>query len=398
MKTERNSSIELLRLVAMLMIVARHYITLNPFIEQFSTQPLTFTTMFYEWIVSLGKIGVAVFFIISAWYLCEETHPTIRKGLKRAWILEREVLFYSLGLMLVFVVFQPDLISKKTIALSFIPTISGSYWWYVTAYALFLVLSPYLTVGLRAIGKQAHAALCALLLIIWGLISGMLPANMFQLIGTNFIDFLYLYILITFYRWYLNNWGRKIAWILVTAGTALIIGSFIALQYLGYYLHVDALRQNAHYLSNTCVMLPVILVGFGIVLLAESKFYVNRIINYLAGTTFGIYLIQCYPPMRDLLWIHWFNSGRDYTLPHPILRAIISILLIFFGCMATDCIRKTIFSLTADRRPGAWFYICATFIESRKVVQRLRSILLTAPNETSESVSAAMTKNQTKPV
>ena len=137
MKTERNSSIELLRLVAMLMIVARHYITLNPFMEQFSTQPLTFTTMFYEWIVSLGKIGVAVFFIISAWYLCEETHPTIRKGLKRAWILEREVLFYSLGLMLVFVVFQPDLISKKTIALSFIPTISGSYWWYVTAYALF---------------------------------------------------------------------------------------------------------------------------------------------------------------------------------------------------------------------------------------------------------------------
>lgn len=121
MKTERNSSIELLRLVAMLMIVARHYITLNPFMEQFSTQPLTFTTMFYEWIVSLGKIGVAVFFIISAWYLCEETHPTIRKGLKRAWILEREVLFYSLGLMLVFVVFQPDLISKKTIALSFIP-------------------------------------------------------------------------------------------------------------------------------------------------------------------------------------------------------------------------------------------------------------------------------------
>ncbi len=393
-KKERNSSVELLRLIAMLMIVAHHYVTMNPLIRHLDMEPISGRLFVFEGIYALGKIGLVIFFLISAWYLCEERNPTIRKGLKRSWILEREVLFYSLGFMLLFVVFRPDLISKKTIVYSFIPTTSGLVWWYVTAYVLFLCLSPYITVGLRAIGKKAHGALCMFMLVVWGAVSGMLPFDMFQLIGQSFIDFLYLYVLMTFYRWYLDDWSRKTAWALVGAGVVLIMGSIVVLQFLGSALHIDALRIHSHYLSSKCVMVPVIMIGFGLLLLAERRFFVNKVINYLAGTTFGIYLIHSYPPVRELLWHQWFVAERDYRMPHAVLRAAVSILIVFVGCMVVDCMRKALFSVTVDRNRGGWFDRVARFVDSRTWVRRLRAVVADEPAAAAGDIGSAALLNQ----
>lgn len=41
-----------------------------------------------------GKVGVVIFFTISAWFFLDK-EQTIKSNLKRIWILEREVLFWS---------------------------------------------------------------------------------------------------------------------------------------------------------------------------------------------------------------------------------------------------------------------------------------------------------------
>lgn len=39
-----------------------------------------------------GKVGVVIFFSISAWFFLDK-EQTIKSNLKRVWIMERELLF-----------------------------------------------------------------------------------------------------------------------------------------------------------------------------------------------------------------------------------------------------------------------------------------------------------------
>lgn len=49
--------------------------------------------------------------------------------------------------------------------------LSMGLWWYATAYAIFLMLLPFLAKGLKALGREYHLALAATVLVIWGLTS-----------------------------------------------------------------------------------------------------------------------------------------------------------------------------------------------------------------------------------
>lgn len=71
----RQSGFELLRIIAMVMIFAFHFVLYNatPIWElPFSAARLWITVAFYD----LGKVGVLVFFAITAWFLCDSSGGT----------------------------------------------------------------------------------------------------------------------------------------------------------------------------------------------------------------------------------------------------------------------------------------------------------------------------------
>lgn len=66
----RNSSVELLRILSMLMIVASHCVMFSDM--NLLAQPLGVNKILIEtFLYPGGKIGVVAFFSISAWYLSE---------------------------------------------------------------------------------------------------------------------------------------------------------------------------------------------------------------------------------------------------------------------------------------------------------------------------------------
>ncbi len=349
----RNSSIELLRIVAMIMIVGHHYVYSTD-ATFFLQQPFSIKELLYLFIQSLGKVGVFIFFAISAWYLCSPQNTSVRKTLERIWILEREVLFYSLGLLIVSLIFDRSALTRKDIILSIFPTMT-SLWWYITAYAVFLLFVPFLNIGLYKIGRKKHAALSSIMLFIWGICKGLLPGNIFDLDTENFIGFIYLYIVISFYRWYLNNWGKKVAVALIATGTFLTISSIAILQIIGTYAHIDSLRTHSIFETNSYFKTFVILTGFGLLLLFEQYESHNRFINILAKTTLGVYLIHQYPTVNVWLWKDWFNCADIYDKPHGALISLVAIIITFVGCACIDLIREGIFKITIDRHHGYGF-------------------------------------------
>ena len=71
-----------------------------------------------------GKVGVVIFFSISAWFFLDK-EQTIKSNLKRVWIMERELLFWSLILVTFYLVFDRADLSMKLMVKSVMPLSMG---------------------------------------------------------------------------------------------------------------------------------------------------------------------------------------------------------------------------------------------------------------------------------
>lgn len=362
---KRNSSIELLRIIAMMMILNHHFIVHNGFpVEKL---PLDLEKIFLQLgLEGFGKVGVVIFFTISAWFLLDKKQ-TFRACLKRVWILEREILFYSICIACSYFFFDHENFGIKTLIRSFAPLTLG-IWWYPTAYAIFLALLPFLFLGLKKLGKRNHLLLCLATLTIWGLL-GFIPGAP-SISGT--FGFTYLFILLSFYKWHMKPLSLKQIGFLVGAG----LGFFIL-----YTAATICLAQFGTGINTNLILfitgenkLPVVMIGIGFFLLFNRFSFHSRIINKIAASTFAVYLITDYSASETLLWGKLFNLRTLYQRPLAILQILSILLAIYVVCTVLDFIRQTLFALTIDRRRGHWFDLLwdkVTSIDTRRICSKL---------------------------
>lgn len=339
----RNSSIELLRIIAMFMILAHHFIVHNGY--DVLKLPLGPERIFFQLVMAGGgKVGVVIFFSISAWFFLDK-EQTIKSNLKRVWIMERELLFWSLILVTFYLVFDRADLGMKLMVKSVMP-LSMGLWWYATAYAIFLALLPFLAKGLKALGRKYHLALASTVLVIWGLTSfipGMIG------ISDGFFGFIYLFILISAYKWYLRPLSIKQTWALTAVGVGFVLLYTAASTVLGLF------GINKGIFITGDWKLPVVMIGFGMFLLFDRVTFHSRIINRIAQSAFAVYLITDYAASEKLLWVRLFNLQDLYQQPLAILQILGILLAIYATCTLLDFIRQALFAATIDRRRGRWF-------------------------------------------
>lgn len=345
---QRNSSIELLRIIAMYMILAHHFIVHNAFAA--NDLPFGIQKMFFQLVMAAGgKVGVIIFFSISAWFFLDK-EQTIKSCWRRVWLMEREVLFWSLCLVAFYLIFDraditglPDNLVLK----SFFPLNTG-VWWYATSYAVFLILLPFLDKGLRAIGRRYHLILAATMLVLYGLRS-FLPDLMDATPLGSVLAFTYIFILISAYKWYMKPFTTWQAWLLIIIGFAF----FCLYTSLSVYKAKQGIFMDI-YIVNDWKM-PVMMIGFGMFLLFQRITFHSRIINRIAQSAFAVYLITDYEASEKLLWTRLFNLQDLVALRHAIPRILLILLAIYVICTLLDFVRQALFALTIDRHQGRWF-------------------------------------------
>lgn len=346
----RNSSVKLLRILSMLMIVASHCVMFSDM--NLLAQPLGVNKILIEtFLYPGGKIGVVAFFSISAWYLSEA--GGVRAGLRRVWILEREMLFWSLTLLAVTAVVNRSLVGPELAVRSLMP-ITTSLWWYPTAYAVFLLFFPFLTQGLRSLGKTAHGALCTIMVVLYTVLDMVMPLSAVGLPGGNVRSFIYIYTLIAYYRWYMKPLTTATAWWTLAGGYALIVVGALGGGLL--YQHTGKLQTLQVYLGKVEFRLPVLMVGLTMFVLFERHEFHNHAVNAVAASTFGVYLISEYPTVRQWIWNNpWLDFGGLYRSPAAFVLIVLSVCAVFAGCVVLDAVRRLLFRITIDRRRGRWF-------------------------------------------
>lgn len=334
----------------MFMILAHHFSVHNDYaIERL---PWGLKRIFFQLVMAGGgKVGVVIFFSISAWFFLDK-EQTIKSNLKRIWTLERELLFWSLALSAFYLVFDHNDIGIKLVVKSFMP-LTMNLWWYATAYAIFLALLPFLSKGLRALGREYHFALAIIVLIIWGLTS-FIPEALSGLVHvssslTGVFGFIYLFILISAYKWYMKPFTFKQIWLMVGIGVIFFLlytGFSVAAALFGHNLGIFIIRDWT---------LPVIMIGFGLFLLFDGITFHSYIINRVAQSAFAVYLITDFDASKVVLWVRLLRLDALYQQPFAILQILGALLAVYVVCTLLDFIRQALFAVTIDRHCGRWF-------------------------------------------
>ncbi len=301
---ERDSNLELYRIVVMLLIVAHHYVVCSGLVPVLEQEPLSLRSVSMYLAGMWGKTGINCFVLITGYFMCT-SHITVRKFLK----LFLEVEFYRILFYMVFLLsgYQPfTLRGLIKVLLPFWSVASN----FIGCYLLFFLLIPSLNVLIKHINRRQHLMLCVLCLTIYTVL-GSLPT--FYVVMNYVSWFCVLYLIASYLRLY-GCFGIKpqtwkwlaIVSVLLSVGSVLFIlwaNAHFALQVDPYFFVAD---------SNKIFALITAIASF--MTFKHLTIKSNKFINKVSACTFGVFLIHGNSNiMNQWLWCDTFDNVGKFT-------------------------------------------------------------------------------------
>lgn len=320
-------------------MITLHHLVVHNVVDYKAMDPGIFRFLLQFFFVSGGKVGVVIFFAISAWFLADVA-TGVKASLRRVWMLEKEVLFYSVVLGVGCYLIM-DGVGFGALLRGVFPLMS-SIWWYTTAYAGFLIVFPFLADGLRAMGRKRHLSLCAVLFFVIGVV-GLLPVSP---VVTGAMGMMYLFVLISAYKWYVAPEHAFDPLKLIAVGAMLLLPYVLASLAAKALLDVST---GAYITSETKT--PILLMGFGIFLLFERMHFYSPVVNKVAACSLSVYLITEFPAIASRMWQGPFSLDAMAASPAGFAYAIVLCAAVYIACAAVDGTRRWLFSKGID---AAW--------------------------------------------
>lgn len=320
---KRNSSFELLRIIAMMTIISFHYFLHG--IRQLSFAPPVF------WFASeisglLAKISNNVFFLLTGWFLVKY-HFTF----KRLMILLGQILFINWSLLLVNITIygQRDTVTN----LKQLFPISSNMNWFVTAYFAVYMLGPFIQNAAIYFRKrpQKYSIFIFVLFILLGLFGFITPSAAYYSGITFGIYIVFIGDYVEFNKDRISNLPIK------TIGLVcfiMLICLRFALEYVSNFIPVVS-NYVGHFEGNAS---PLITITAVCVLLSFSKIsFKSKIINIIASSTLTVYLIHDNGAFKKNIW--FFILKLQNHLEHMYVYMIYCVFMIYLCCFVIDQIR-----------------------------------------------------------
>lgn len=322
-KKERNSSIELLRIILMFFIVLSHCYRYRTYASESGV------VKYFIQFTSVSNVMVDVFVLISGYYLCKKNF-----SLKKLVLLLLEVSFYSVVCYLVAIVCKTEKFSFVGFATSFFPTTFRRYW-FVWAYCALYLLSPFINKLLEVLTRRQFLLLMGVIFTVWCFL---------PLISTVNADGMDIFILIFFYlvgaylRTYPDNFffkGKNGLWAFLM-GYGLFTLSITVLNFIGS--KIAFLNHPMYFTTKHSVI--SILFAIGLFSLFVKVNFTNKFVNIVASATFGVYIIHNNGYMRSIIYEKFFTISSVPSSLKLILYFIGISAIIFVACVIIDLARK----------------------------------------------------------
>ena len=336
----RDSNIELLRILSMILIVAHHF-SIHGVLKQFQDNSLSnqsFTSFLAQVIQLGGKTGVTLFILITGYFMIQSNVK-----IKKIYTLFFQVLFYSVcGLFIATLL--GNSINLSSIIKAFFPIIHEQYW-FITAYVVLYLISPYLNKLLLSLTEKEYANMLGIMTLLWIVVPTFTRGEMGS---SNITRFILFYSIGSYLRLYpMNKYNNKrVGFLLSVVSYFLMLLSVVMLNILGKELGSSYLINKATYFSSSSSLL-ILSVSIGLFIwMKNTHIKPKSWINKISGATLGVYLIHDNRNIRSILWHDIFNT-EEHVYDSPLEFLIYSayaITTVFLISVLLELLRQKLFN------------------------------------------------------
>ncbi len=300
MKTARLSNFELLRVLAMLMVLAIHadFLALGrPAPADTAASPLNVWARVAVEVA--GIVAVDVFVLISGWF---GIRPSVRGFCRFLFTC----LFFSVGVNAVmWACGLPSLQDENLHTLYAKMELN----WFVKAYMLLYVLAPVLNAFVTTASRQTQKRVLLAFFVLQTLFGWLTGSAGYFALGSSPLSFAGLYLLARYVAVFRPRWSRVgvkgcfMAYAGITAVQAAV--GYAALR-VGCMAAVDRLVAYNR---------PLVIAAYVALLLAFGGLHFHSwTVNWLAGSSFAVFLLHTHPALlgrytQSVAWIYKNYSG-----------------------------------------------------------------------------------------
>ena len=165
---QRDSNLELYRIILMLSIIAHHYVVNSGLLDLLGEGALTIKAISFYIFGMWGKTGINCFVLITGYFMCTSKITSLK-----FFKLVSEVMFYNIVIYAIFVLSGYAGFSVKGCVFAFLPVTSVSDG-FASCFIVFYLFIPFLNVLVQHMTKRYHLlliGLCVLVYTILGTIS-----------------------------------------------------------------------------------------------------------------------------------------------------------------------------------------------------------------------------------
>jgi surface polysaccharide O-acyltransferase-like enzyme len=340
-KRKRQTNFEILRTLAMLMIVVWHfYENKGNFIQntECSTSISFINYGISQYIMILCSVAVNIYVMITGYFLIDKDFKSRR--LVKVWV---QTIFYTILFAVIFHLVCPDKISIQQIIKSFLPIRFCSYW-FVTDYFGLIFIAPFLSLAVKSLSQPQYTKLLLVLLVACTNFVGGYPFG--DSFGLNLGYSLAWFVVLFFIGGYIKRFdipfakkGMLKAYLLF----AIIIWLIFVLRAIVKYISFNEpiALSDLHYNSFPIISAVLLFLYF-----KNHTFPVNiftKVLVSVAPYTFCVYLIHENFVLKGFLWkIVFFDSSLYNSLLLTFLM-IVMCIIVFSLCTLLDYARSLIF-------------------------------------------------------
>lgn len=324
-KAERLSNIELLRIVAMFLVLVVHsdFFSLSaPTSMEIANSPKqSYIRIFIE---SFSIVCVNVFVMISGWF-------GIRPRLKNVSSFLYQCIFFLFGIYFLSILLGKESFSKDGLSYCFL---LQPWNWFIKAYLFLLILSPVLNLFIAGVKKK-----------------------------TAIVVIFFFFLFQSVYGWYFDS----VNWFAGGYSTISFIGLYILMQYKRKYMNLKKLSSIVYFSSflSTAILLTVLFVVFEgkrdivfmynnpLVIFSSYCFFMtfermkikNKIVNLIASSSFAVFLLHTNPFVCKQYFVPFIQRlYSDYSGIECLGYIFIFLIVVFVFSVFIDQFRKFSFN------------------------------------------------------
>lgn len=325
---QRNSNLELYRILVMLSIVAHHYVVNSGVLEVASESPTSFRSIYYYLMGAWGKTGINCFVLITGYFMCK-SEITLQKFLKLLF----QVIFYMVMVNAVLVGGGKETLSRETL-LSDLQLLFDVSYCFTSCFIFFYLFIPFLNILVNNMTQKQHKYLVILCLIVY---TGISTLKLGEVSMNYVVWFCILYFISSYIRLY--GLFQRLHWGLVVGGALFFaIASIMVTVLINGYFGKD--WNPYHLVSDSNKLLAVVLSVSLFMFFKDLRIPQSKWINRIAQSCFGVLLIHANSDaMRQWLWGDLLNVSGQYYNDTFILHSLLSVFGIYMVCTVIDQLR-----------------------------------------------------------